>query len=653
MTKKILLALLIIHVSYANNTHIKLKTSFETNSTKALGKDITSIKYIPIEGKIYHKTNHGMFNVFFKLRGERKNIHVPDTNFVFTDSKMYAGAPEGHIDAPVNENNLIDTLLEEQTKLQNLYSGVHLHYHGPHEHDEIGLDEDHSDEEEHEHNHDTFSPITKKWVKPVFLNNDFQAKIGVEYLPNSLNKFALTYIPTIYNGDDIMYYKSFIFDIKNTNLIKDKFAITFNPRLTTINHFTPYILNTGVHLRYAIDKDTTIGLSGVNKFQLDNLKDYRNFKNSITLFYDYNKEKFRAHKFYEILDHEHEKLEQYKLEFKFDHTGTYTLPDSKKEKLKYASKVNQYEFKLKQKIKKPDFLIKGLTFENVTDLNYTLGYIENAHKYLGTYKLYSLHKPTQADKNLKVDEIYNKENHLQEFSHTWSNEDLSLIEGQVGVLKGAKMYFIKKRKEAIYFDQYSKEKRINLFELKNVTKIDYNNFKLKNSLYLSKDNFFKTFALDNELTLSYLYKNGIFEAKPYITHNYDVFYKKDLKLYDYNVLTPGIDVSINYKKDNFSLKLGTDIKNDFQFRRATRLGINDTLGDQNEIDKLVKGSIIYVKPYLKVENKLGDHLTVKGDFSYEYMKSFDVTRGSTYTMYKPIEFKQHNIKTKVSLQYDL
>ncbi|WP_288891677.1 hypothetical protein [uncultured Sneathia sp.] len=72
MTKKILLALLIIHVSYANNTHIKFKTSFETNSTKALGKDITSIKYIPIEGKIYHKTNHGMFNVFFKIRGEKK-----------------------------------------------------------------------------------------------------------------------------------------------------------------------------------------------------------------------------------------------------------------------------------------------------------------------------------------------------------------------------------------------------------------------------------------------------------------------------------------------------------------------------------------------------------------------------------------------------
>ena len=119
------------------------------------------------------------------------------------------------------------------------------------------------------------------------------------------------------------------------------------------------------------------------------------------------------------------------------------------------------------------------------------------------------------------------------------------------------------------------------------------------------------------------------------------------------MLTPGIDIGINYKKDNFSLKLGTDIKNDFQFRRATRLGINDTLGNQNEIDKLVKGSIIYVKPYLKVENKLGDHLTVKGDFSYEYMKSFDVTRGSTYTMYMPIEFKQHNIKTKVSLQYDL
>lgn len=75
MTKKILLALLIIHVSYANNTHIKLKTSFETNSTKALGKDITSIKYIPIEGKIYHKTNHGMFNIFLRYV-EKEKIYM-------------------------------------------------------------------------------------------------------------------------------------------------------------------------------------------------------------------------------------------------------------------------------------------------------------------------------------------------------------------------------------------------------------------------------------------------------------------------------------------------------------------------------------------------------------------------------------------------
>lgn len=656
----LLLSILLLNISYSKNTHIKLKSLVETNFLKTYNTEKmpnTSIKYIPLEGKIYNKTKHGMFNVFFKIRGERQNILTSDHEYIFIDSKMPTDIPKGKIVIDGDENNLIDTLVEDEENLQKLYSTAHLHYHGPHEHDEIGFDEDCDEEHEHEHNHDTFAPLTKKWVKPVRKNNDFQAKIGVEYIPNSLNKFSLIYMPTLYRGDDLRYYKSFILDAKNTNLIKDNFALAFNTRLTTINNFTPYLSDIGVHLRYALDENTTIGLSGKNKFQLNILNDYHNFKNTINIFYDYNKEKYRAHKFYEVLDHEHEKLEQYKIDFTLHHSGTYTLPDSAKEKLKYASKVNMYEFKLKQKIKKPNFLIDNLTFENVTDIDYTLGFIENAHKYVSTYKLYSMGKPNNSQKNLKVDEVYNNydADKTDDLSEVWFEKysnDLSKIDGQMGVIYKNNPYLIKKAKEAIYFDKYKKQNRLNLFELKNVTKLTYKNFELKNSLYLSKDNIFKNFAIDNELKASLTYKKGIFEIKPYAIYNYDAFYNNSLNRYNYNILTPGIDLSLSFKKDNHNLKVGVDTKNDIQFRVASDVGINEENGDKSEINKIVMGNVFYIKPYIKISSKLSDNITLKGDLNYEYMKSFDVTRGNKYTMYKAKTFTQHNIKTKISLQYE-
>lgn len=77
----IILSLLILNISYGKNTHIKLKSSFESNFLKNYNTEndnpTTSIKYIPLEGKIYNKTKYGMFNVFFKIRGERKDIKTP------------------------------------------------------------------------------------------------------------------------------------------------------------------------------------------------------------------------------------------------------------------------------------------------------------------------------------------------------------------------------------------------------------------------------------------------------------------------------------------------------------------------------------------------------------------------------------------------
>lgn len=415
-------------------------------------------------------------------------------------------------------------------------------------------------------------------------------------------------MPTLYRGDEIRYYKSFILDAKSTNLLKDNLAIALNTRLTTINNFTPYLSDIGLHFRYALDENTTIGLSGKNKFQLNILKDYHNFKNSINIFYDYNKEKYRAHKFYEILDHEHEKLEQYKFDFTFNHNGAYTLPDSQKEKLKYARKVNIYEFKLKQKIKKPNFLINNLTFENVTNIDYTLGFIENAHKYVATHKLYSVNKPDNAQKNLKVDEVHNNydADKIEDLKPLWFekyNDDLSKIDTQLGVI-------------------------------------------------YKKDNVFKTFAIDNELKASYTYKKGIFEITPYSIYNYDALYNLTFNKYKYHVLTPGIDFSLNFKKNKNILKIGVDTKNDIQFRVATEKGIHSTLGNKNEINKMVIGNVFYIKPYVKISSKLTDNITVKTDFNYEYMNSFDVTRGGSSSMFAPKKFTQHNVKTKFSLQYE-
>lgn len=658
MKKKLIFILLLALAiqSYSKNIRIKAKSKIETESNFMENKNLTSINYIPFQATIYTKPKEGKYlNFFFKFRGSRKNIKEANKTFYLIDSKPTTKIEEGKL------TNLVDNMskVEEykETKYKNdIYSTIHNHYHGPHEHD-YNITEDHEhddDDDEHEHNHDTFATISKKYVRPIFTNDeDIQFKMGIEYLPNKFTKLKLTYMPLSYNGDDFKYRNSIIADTTYTKLFNhDKMSIIINPKLTTINGFTPYFIDFKTAFRYTKDENTTIGLELDNKLQTNVLNDYHNFKNSLNFTYDYNTEEKRFHKYWEILDHEHEKIDQSKIYLGITHTGTYTINSLKDAKLKYERKIDNIETKLNYTYKKTNFLIKNLIFETNFNLISNLGFTTLGKEYDITHELYSFSKI----KNPSIENINNFGTTPSDMYDAWyyvQKEDTSSYLYNKFYVYNNMPYIIQEKGQATKPNAYKKSLiKINDFEFKNKTRVKYKNFDFKNSFYYYNNYILSNQSLDNEMKILYTQKYKSLTLIPSYKHEFDAFFTKQGKHYHYNLFTLGLDINNEFIFDDLSFKLGFDISNEFQIRKATKLGIHKVEGNINEADKNIYGNIIRVIPYLNIKYIFNNNLNMKANIKFNYNKYHDVTRGNNYTMYSPRNFKEMILKAKLIVNYE-
>lgn len=645
----LLLIFLATNFSFSKDVRIKVKSSFETK-TKFKNESITSIKYIPIEGKITKTfADKSRLNFFFKLRGQRDDILKKDIIVLSKKDNINYGIDETI--SGLKQDSLEkfqDDIKWNENTYERIDKSLHLHYHGPHEHDNMDIDHEHDDDTPHEHEHDSdvLTLTSNRFSKPISKDRDFQLKLGLEYAPSKFTSFKAIYFPTVYDGDEYRYNNSFVFDINHTKLFKnDKISLTLNPKLTTKNGIIPQILDLRNHIRYSLNNDTTLGLKIVNLLQTDVLADYHNFRNSLELFYDYNTEFRRFHPYWEVLDHEHEKINQTKFTFNISHSGNYLINKNENKNLKYDRKVDILESSLGLKYKKTDFLTKGLIIKNDAKLNLSLGYITNVPKWSKTYEFYGPMK----NGNVTLDELNKATFQEQKISY---NKDLSeyLKTNLYTLSKKPYVVILKERGKALNLKEYPNS--INVLKELIFTdnfNLKYKNFEMDNKLFLAKDFSNKSLSFNNLLKLSYKKKFNMVNITPSLSHEFDTYYKDTNKYYNYNLITLGIDNNILFNIVDARIKLGVDLKNEFQIRKATSYGTSE----KSEIDKNIYGNIFTINPYIDIKWQINNNLLLKGLVKYEHILSKDATLGNNHQMYKLKDTsKIQNLSSKVSLTYE-
>lgn len=337
MKKHALILSLISFVGYGNNNlELKLKSDYTINNQ--------SIKYVPVDMKLVN--NKDNYTIFFKLRGGRRNIKYVDTvDYYYSD---YGRMFDVEIKDPKNKETI------ESDELFEWWGGSKEHYHGPHEHDMALEEHDHMFDENISHEHD---PNVIGNLLPIMRNSEsietaLQPKVGIVYHPTKYSHLRLSYMPLVYDGDEKRYFNGIVVDGKYTKLFNDNLAFIIRPEITTEKGIKPAYLELRSDLRYKYDNNTVLSAYMYNGIQTKNIKDQCNILNSIELTYDYNTEKRRYHKFYEILDHDHEKIDQLKVSLRFAHNANYLKNPVNNQKIKFDVKTDYFETKLKANYKK-------------------------------------------------------------------------------------------------------------------------------------------------------------------------------------------------------------------------------------------------------------------------------------------------------------
>ncbi|WP_197407627.1 hypothetical protein, partial [Oceanivirga salmonicida] len=379
MKKKLILFAFFLSIlsnaKVSKTVHFDMKSSVDTNYFN--GQNL-SIKYIPIDLKI--RTHRDKFVYFFKVRGERGDIK--ESNEVYRHVKT---KPEGLIEDFRKGFELEKKGNNYETPSTDI---IHLskdHFHSPHEHDDTLFGHEHSIfEKDHEHHHDpnTLGLENAISTKPVKETDDLQLKLGIFYKPNKYSNVKLTLFPFSYNGDERRYHNSIVLDVDHTHLFKKNLSLTVKPKFTTYDFYIPTLVENRTYLKYALDENTVLTGYLYNGLQVNNLNEKNNFKNSLSLTYDYNTEKNRGHEFYEVLDHEHEKIDQIKFNIRLGHEGIYLLNPINNAKTKFDEKVNIINTTVDFVYKKTDFFAKDLVFSNKTKLDSTINLVKsNNRKY--------------------------------------------------------------------------------------------------------------------------------------------------------------------------------------------------------------------------------------------------------------------------------
>ena len=567
----------------------------------------------------------------------------------------------------------------------------HVHDHSDPDHDH---EHEHNHEEGEEHNHShsenrqDLNILSSRYKKLIRETNDIQAKASIQYF-NGLNGFKYTQYLTPFlekHGELRKYKGDGILELKNTNVFNDKFSLSFIPRLLTRKVLSPLAFELDTDFRYKHDDNTVIGAYLYNGIQLENMKERLNFKNRIEIFYDNNQEARRFHKFYEVLDHEHEKINQFKVSAAYTHKGNYqkeSFPEIAN--LQFNQKDDKHRLDLAVKYKKTDFLVKDLIFENETNVKYAYETVKRSNGQYFVTNEYKFQNSTDRDIIIKNGNINGGASHeivdkkiyktkegyeVHRVFETEKESDGGLLEESEGKRKIRYVEIIKFSPTQNYSLILDDSKTKNNINIKNNTKVKYKGFTFENKLDFSTLLSKEEHNLKNKAKISYEKKfmNNLV-LKPYI-ENDTIYYTTGIEnYYAENMLRPGIDIKYTLNEfDNVKLTVGVDASYEMQQRKAPKSRLVGNLDSkivehlsdeykkqvEKEADTWVFGSLIKVKPYVEVKWDINNNLAfkVKGDITAITEKSAVSSIDGYYNpVSKEFGYMQANAKLKLSLEY--
>ncbi|VWL85709.1 hypothetical protein [Oceanivirga miroungae] len=451
MKKSLLILGIIPYIAMSSD-----KTLYGTNNSNVKVQNIkrgklklSSITYTPLDFTLTSRNNFFKFNV--KVSGQRDRINKSNTKSSFIPIKNKKLGEEenfskkqGVLTDYFNPKKIYnveyttmfgqDFSVEESSgniskiPLNNLYNfGNSLEYlikraSGkklvlPHAHSHAGHSHNHNHNHDHDHNHDeehtgyrnefdTFIPFNSREYKE---DEDLGIKASIDYFNNKVG-FKLThYFRRMVENEISHPNDETIAELKTHLLLKDKVSLNFRPRLSLVK-FNPTKFESDTDFRIKINENNFINSYMYNAIQLNSLDEKIKFKNIFSIDYDYNKEKLRSHKFYEIVDHEHEKEDRFRVKFSLTHDAKYDKPILKLKDYKYSRKEDLFSYNAELNLKKSNAFIDNLTLEN----NFT--YNQNIRKVKAfDFDFYTEKKYLYNDKNSKAfinENIDHIENHI-------------------------------------------------------------------------------------------------------------------------------------------------------------------------------------------------------------------------------------------------
>lgn len=625
-----------------SNYRAQLKTEADlfVNNGSYIG-----MTYRPLELKISDRASKYEFGL--KVRGQRGDITQKDTVFLFENREI-----EDLLEIPSEYTTHIEgsPYTEEYDIIGGLGKG---HYHSPHEHE--NATHSHSifeDEDEHEHKHDSniLEIENPRWLKPVTKNTDIQLKLWAKYRPVKLTTLKLSYMPFTYDGDERRYNNSLLAEAEYIKVFNDKYSISLRPKYTTEKFIKPLLAELTTDFKYKIDKDTTFKASMYNALQFKVFSEKRNFRNALELTYDYSKEARQFHKFYENLDHEHEKIDQTKVSLKLAHNGSYLLNPIKNANLKYDEKNDIFTTELNFVYKKSDFLTEGLTFENNLEVKNEINKnTTNNRKYEVNSKLYL----TEEDPNVrdKIRDIMTNGYVSSKIRH--QNEDKSKYEDYFFYELNGKKYLIVESGVSDNPTTYTSKVLYNNLNIDNKTKISYNDFEISNDFELETDFKGNKVVVYNRIKASYENKIAKFTIKPHVEHLYaPLFVKGEGVPIVYNIFKLGADINYFRNFEDLKIKVGVKSEAGMQLRKAK----DGYVADDNvaEANKWVIGWQLAITPYIKSEYNINDNasvfMTAKAPFIFS-KSAISSNRNKFNAVEDKFSFKRYSAEIKLGLKY--
>lgn len=685
MKKTLLLLSLIPLISQAKEFNFNLKSDIKVN--QEISKDLdgnhifeTSYQTTPISFSATSKDKKLNFGLVFKSK--RDNFFTPDTVLYAKSAK----AP--YIEGGIKEINgkkldelnfkFYDSTTIPFTHLEDIPLAAKTQHH--HHHHHHGHSHDHSHDHNHDHDHEehednldesyTLELRESRKYETLKANNDFQTKIFAEYNPSKFLGAKLTFYPTGYNEENRRYDgKNFKLEAKVIHLINENTSISLNPKYYTLNYISPLLAENNLALKHKLKNEAVLSSNLFSALQLNILDEKYRFENKIDLSYDKSKESMKFHEFYEIVDHEHEKLEQTKFNAFFSHKGTYIKNADKNGKFKFDGKGDEYNYGFNFNFKKQNFLTKGLEFKNDFSISRELRKTQIFKWYNSVAEI---HSDLDRRPSRWSDRTTAKETHFEK-----DRSKIEFVEERI-FFRTNRKYYIKNTLTPLE-KEGDKKIVINKLDISNKTKASWKykrvNFELTNEFSLKKD-----FLKDEEdkLTNKFLLNaqrrfKGYYVINPRIG-NETKYFKKELvegvgKAIETSILT-GVDLKYVKNEGNLKLETGLDLGADLQFRKANKdfflltsgrseeniaslpEGIQEYI--KKERDKFVFGPKFTIRPHFDATYKLSDNLSVGAKAEVLFTASKDVNkrvRNNYSPVYDKVSFKETKAKVALKLDY--